>query len=88
MIEVYIIGKINFKLFDSISFIFYLLKQVESFSINFPLTMCVGPAKKRASPVPKAFGMCVEAFFCLVPICGIVFFSSKEKERRSTFKDN
>jgi len=24
----------------------------------------------------------VEAFFCLVPPCGIVSFSSKEKERR------
>jgi hypothetical protein len=26
--------------------------------------------------------MCVEAFFCLVPPCGIVSFSSKEKESR------
>ena len=34
-------------------------------SINIPLTVCVGLAKKRASLVPKAFGMCVEAFFCL-----------------------
>jgi len=47
--------------------------------------MRVGPAKKRASLVPKAFGMCVEAFFCLVPPCGIVSFSSKEKEKRVYF---
>jgi hypothetical protein len=57
-------------------------------SINIPLTVCVGLAKKRASLVPKAFGMCVEAFFCLVPFCGIVSFSSKEKERRNILKDN
>jgi hypothetical protein len=39
--------------------------------------MCVGSAKKRASSSPW-----VEAFFCLVPPCGIVSFSSKEKESR------
>jgi hypothetical protein len=44
--------------------------------------MCLGSVKKRASSIPKAFGMWVEAFFCLVPLCGIVSFSSKEKESR------
>jgi len=29
---------------------------------------------------------CVEAYFCLVPPCGIVSFSSKEKERRKKGK--
>jgi hypothetical protein len=38
--------------------------------------------RERASPVPKAFGMRAEAYFCLVPPCGIVSFSAMEKERR------
>jgi hypothetical protein len=33
--------------------------------IFIPLAMWVGSAKKRDSLVPKAFGMRVEAFFCL-----------------------
>jgi hypothetical protein len=61
--------------------IYFLIKNLNYISI-IPLKMCVRSAKKRASPVPKAFGMCVEAFFCLVPPCGIVSFSSKEKESR------
>jgi hypothetical protein len=43
-----------------------------------PLTLCVGSAKKRASIVPKTFGMWVEAFFALI----FVSFSSKEKEKK------
>ncbi len=55
---------------------------------NSPLTRCAGSAKKRASQSLR-----VEAFFCLVPLCGIVSLEfmlseaevSKEKERRKSF---
>jgi hypothetical protein len=52
---------------------------------NILLTQCVEPAKKRASPIPIAFGMCVEAFFCLD---FLFLFHLRKKKEESDFTIN
>jgi hypothetical protein len=52
---------------------------------NIPLALRVGPTKMRASLVPKAFGKCVEAYFCLAFLFLFQQWKKKEEWKEITY---